>query len=135
MSSPALSGNGISSFAPKVGDLRILDTTRTTFLIEAKVNMTNPTNYSATVPYVNINMLSNGTVLGYAVARNVKVVPGQNNNILVLATWEPARFEGQKGLDVGRELLSQYISGECFGCFSCYPSIGKLTKYQATIRL
>ncbi|MCJ1283836.1 hypothetical protein MMC26_003167 [Xylographa opegraphella] len=106
-----LSGNGISSFAPKVGELRILDTTRTTFLIEAKVNMTNPTNYSATVPYVNINMLSNGTILGFAVTRNVKVVPGQNDNILVIATWEPARLGGQKGLDVGRELLSQYISG------------------------
>ncbi|MCJ1392238.1 hypothetical protein MMC18_005105 [Xylographa bjoerkii] len=106
-----LAGNGIGSFAPKVGDLRILDTTRTTFLIEAKVNMTNPTNYSATVPYVNINMLSNGTILGFAVARNVKVIPGQNDNILVIATWEPARFGGQKGLDTGRELLSQYISG------------------------
>ena len=115
MGPSALSGNGVGSFAPKVGDLKILDTTRTTFHIEAKVNMTNPTNYSAIVPYVNINMLSNGTVLGFAVARNVKVVPGQNDNIPVVATWEPARFGGEKGLKVGRELLSQYISGQQCG--------------------
>ncbi|MCJ1475236.1 hypothetical protein MMC13_003898 [Lambiella insularis] len=106
-----LSGNGNESFAPQVGDLRILDTTRSTFLIEARVNMTNPTNYSATVPYVNINMLNNDTVLGFAVARNVRVVPGQNNNIPITATWDPAGHGGQLGLDIGKELLSQYISG------------------------
>ena len=88
-----------------------MDTTKSTLLIKAKVNMTNPTNYSATVPYVNINILSNGTVLGHAIATNVAVVPGPNINIPVKALWDPLGPSGSQGVEIGRELLSQYISG------------------------
>ena len=108
MGGSALSGNGLEGFHPEVGSLKILETTRSSLLIEAKVNVTNPTNYSAAVPYVNINLLSNDTLLGRATARNVHVVPGRNDNILVKATWDPSN---SAGLEVGRELLSQYISG------------------------
>ena len=95
-------------FAPEVGSLRILDTTKTTLKLEAMVNITNPTNYSATVPYVNIKLLSNGTELGHAYAVNVVVKPGVNHNILVESLWDPP---GEAGAAQGRELLSQYISG------------------------
>ena len=108
MGGSALSGDGLEGFHPEVGSLKILETTRSSLLIEAKVNVTNPTNYSATVPYVNINLLSNDTLLGHAIARDVHVTPGRNDDILVKATWEPL---DPAGLEVGRELLSQYISG------------------------
>ena len=96
---------------PKIGSLQILETTKSTLLLEAKINITNPTEYSATVPYVNVNFLNNGTILGHATARDVSVMPGQNHNIVVQALWNPMTQSGKKGADVGRELLSQYISG------------------------
>ena len=57
---------------------------------------------------MNIQMLNNGSVLGNATVENVSVVPGPNNDILVKALWNP---EGKRGAKVGRELLSQYVSG------------------------
>ena len=104
----AISGGSLEGFKPKVGSLQILETTKSSLTIEAKVNVTNPTDYSATVPYVNICLLSNGSRLGYATAENISVVPGQNDNMLVKALWEP---HGKHGRTVARELLSQYISG------------------------
>ena len=99
----------MTSFSPEIGALRILETTKTTILLQAKVNITNPTEYSATVPYVNIQMLNNGSILGHATAREVQVVPGANTDILVKALWDP---ENETALDIGRELLSQYVSGK-----------------------
>lgn len=108
----AISGGHLAGFSPKIGSLEIMDTTASTLTIQARMNVTNPTEYSATVPYVNINLLSNGTMLGHATAKNISVVPGQNHDIRVTALWDPKAPSGEKGLKVGRELLSQYISGK-----------------------
>ena len=102
------SGKGPEKFEPEVGSLRILDTTTSTITLEAKVDITNPTDYSATVPYVNIKLLSNGTEIGSAWARNVSLRPGKNYNILVESLWDPV---GPQGVAQGSELLSQYTSG------------------------
>ncbi|CAF9920679.1 MAG: hypothetical protein HETSPECPRED_004332 [Heterodermia speciosa] len=103
-----ISGGNITSFSPQVGSLEILQTTTSSILLQAKVNITNPTDYSATIPYVQIQMLNNGSVLGHATAKNISVIPGPNHDISVTALWEP---ETEKGKAVGRELLSQYVSG------------------------
>ena len=92
-------------------DLRVHGSSRHSLDIEAVVSFTNPTNYSATIPFFDINVLTNGTLLGNATAKNVKVVPGRNENLLVSAKWDPQNLSGKEGLDVGRELLSQYVSG------------------------
>ncbi|KAF2142445.1 uncharacterized protein K452DRAFT_326348 [Aplosporella prunicola CBS 121167] len=102
---------GLAHLAPKVGGLRILDTTESSLTLEALVNFTNPTDYSATVPYADINLLTNGTVLGHVTARDIKVKPGNNTNVVVQAVWDPLSASGEEGRAVGRELLSQYISG------------------------
>lgn len=39
------------------------------------------------------------------------MVTGNNTNVLVEATWDPVGYGGDKGAKIGRELLSQYISG------------------------
>ncbi|KAL9134194.1 MAG: hypothetical protein Q9175_004620 [Cornicularia normoerica] len=106
-----ISGGDLKGFSPQVGSLRILETTRSSLSLEAEINITNPTEYSAIVPYVNIKLLSNGTEIGYATARDVSIVPGPNYNILVEALWDPLTPSGQKGIAQGKELLSQYISG------------------------
>ena len=54
-------------------------------------------------------MLNNGSVLGHATAEDISVIPGPNHDILVKALWEP---DDEKGKAVGRELLSQYVSGK-----------------------
>ena len=114
----ALSSDGkdLKALAPEVGSLRILNTTESTIKLEAKVNVTNPTKYSATVPYVNIELLCNGSQLGYAFATDVNVGPGPNHNILVQALWDPPN---ERGKAQGQELLSQYVSGISPEYLSC----------------
>lgn len=79
--------------------------------LEARVNFTNPTEYSAQIPYFNIHILNNGSIIGDATANDITVTPGNNTNILVSATWDPTKFGGKKAAKIGRELLSQYVSG------------------------
>lgn len=88
-----------------------MNTGKTSLGLQARINFTNPTEYTANVPYINIHILNNGSVIGDATARNVSVIAGNNTDVLVEATWDPAKFGGEKGRKIGRELLSQYISG------------------------
>lgn len=88
-----------------------MSTSKTSINLEARVNFTNPTEYTAHVPYINIHILNNDSIIGDATATNVDVIQGNNTNILVQATWDPTTFGGEKGAKIGRELLSQYISG------------------------
>ena len=105
---PSGSGKNATGFLPKIGNLRLLDTAKSSIKLAADVNFTNPTDYSATVPYFNIKLLNNGTELGYAYARNITVKPGVNKMIPIEAVWEPV---GKRGAIQGREVLSQYVSG------------------------
>lgn len=91
--------------------MSILDSTPDSLTLGVLVNFTNPTNYSATVPYLDINLAANDTLLGHGLVRNVTVRPGNNSNIPVTAVWCPSAKGGAKGRAVGKELLSQYISG------------------------
>lgn len=112
MSTAIISGDGgLTGFSPKIGNLTVLDSSADGLTIQAYVNFTNPTSYSATVPYANIKLLTNGTALGHVTARNLTIIPGNNTNLLVQAQWEPFVASGAKGKSIGRELLSQYISG------------------------
>ncbi|KAK3706732.1 hypothetical protein LTR37_012576 [Vermiconidia calcicola] len=101
------SGRWDSKFLPKITDLQILDTSPSSLTLSALMNLTNPTEYAATVPYIDIHIMKNGSLLGHATARDLYVRPGQNDNLLVKAVYAP--FGEAK--DVGREFLSQYISG------------------------
>ena len=98
---------------PSLTDLNIHGYKAHALAIEANINFTNPTNYSATVPFFDINILTNGTLLGNATVENVSVVPGRNENVHVRAKWDPLSLSGESGVKVGRELLSQYVSGMC----------------------
>ncbi|KAK4551985.1 hypothetical protein LTR86_010777 [Recurvomyces mirabilis] len=104
-------GDIAKGFRPKVFDLNILSTTSTGLTLSAKVNITNPTVYSATVPYVDIHIVKNGSVLGHATAKKIEIQPGENHNLYIEAVYDPAKMGGENGTHIGRELLSQYISG------------------------
>jgi hypothetical protein len=96
---------------PKIADLRIVDSTESSLTITALVNITNPTPYAANIPYVDIHVVKNNSILARATARNLAISPGQNDNMLVTAIYEPLELGGPEGRAIGKELLSQYLSG------------------------
>jgi hypothetical protein len=130
MDRPALSGD-MKKLAPNVDDLRIMETTKSTLNIQAVVNVTNPTNYSISIPYVSIHLIANDTVLGYMIAENMHIVPGWNNGTIGLAKWDPIGLSGEKGHKVGNELLSQFMSG--ISCLSIPRSTFNTDMHQAII--
>ncbi|KAL2759557.1 hypothetical protein ACRALDRAFT_1039267 [Sodiomyces alcalophilus JCM 7366] len=98
------------SINPQVGDVKILDTSSTSLHLEAVVNITNPTPYTAYIPYINMHIAKNGSVVGSVTAEHLNITRGNQTNIPVTATWNPLEA-GDEGGKVGRELLSQYLSG------------------------
>ncbi|KFY07801.1 hypothetical protein V492_06817 [Pseudogymnoascus sp. VKM F-4246] len=96
---------------PKVFDLKILDTGKTSLTLEGKVNFTNPTNYTATIPSFSIHILSNDSVIGLATVSNAEVILGNNTNLAVRVLWDPATLGDANSSTNARNLISQYISG------------------------
>lgn len=94
-----------------MSDLRILSTTNTGIQLQARMNCTNPTPYTAWVPYVNAHIYANNYMIGEAIARNVNFTLGNNTNVLVSANWDPVLFGGEAGRNASRALLSEYLSG------------------------
>lgn len=79
-------------------------------MLQALVNITNPTPYTASIPFVNAHILCNGSVLGEITAEDLDITTGNNTNLLIRAKWNPS-MGGEGAGDVARELLSQYLSG------------------------
>lgn len=133
---------GFPNIKPSVGNITILSSTKTSLNIQATVNFTNPTEYTAQIPYFNIHVLNNGSIIGDATAKNLEVGPGNNTDVLVEATWDPSKYGGEEAAKIGRELLSQYISGfnttltfaTHEGSIPHQPRLGKaLSKFAITI--
>lgn len=101
----------IAALNIRVSNLSIIGTTPTSMTMQVHVNMTNPSNYSATIPFFSINILVNNTVLGQALIKDMHVTPGNNSNLIATALWDPFTNSGPHGRAVGSEMLSQYISG------------------------
>lgn len=104
-------GGSIDQLNPKIESLEIGPTTESSVLVKATMNFTNPTPYSAIVPMADLVLLYNGTAVGHVVARDVSLIPGLNTGIHVDLVWNPLAFSGANGVDVGRKMVSRYISG------------------------
>ncbi|KFY21325.1 hypothetical protein V493_07502 [Pseudogymnoascus sp. VKM F-4281 (FW-2241)] len=129
---------------PKVFDLKILDTGKTSLTLEGKVNFTNPTNYTATIPSLNIHILSNNSVVGLATVSNAEVGLGNNTNLVVRVLWDPATLGDTNSSENARNLISQYISGwnttitfQTFrGSIPAQPAIGEsLSKFPIEMEI
>ncbi|KAL2185362.1 hypothetical protein L209DRAFT_733240 [Thermothelomyces heterothallicus CBS 203.75] len=105
-----LGNDPLGSTLPKFGTIQIIDTTSSSLSLQALVNVTNPTPYSAHVPFVSLFVESNGTTIGEAFARNINIKPGNNTNLTISARWSPS-MGGEEGVRHGRDFLSRYISG------------------------
>lgn len=117
--SAAIGGN-LGSFSPKVDDLQIVDTSTDSLTLSAAIGFKNPTAYSATIPYADVHILVNDTIIGHATVENIAIKPGHNSDLAIKAFWQPSGVDGIKGRKAGSELLSQYISGMHF--FHCDTS-------------
>jgi hypothetical protein len=106
----ALPGTTLGHLQPQIGSVKFFSTTSTSLRLEALVNITNPTPYTAYIPYVDIHVMKNGSIIGSAAAEKLNVTKCKNTNLLVTANWDPS-MGGAVGHKVGRDLLSQYISG------------------------
>ncbi|OHE97658.1 hypothetical protein CORC01_07073 [Colletotrichum orchidophilum] len=106
----ALPGDTFGSIHPQVGDVKIISTSSSAMTLEALVNITNPTPYTASIPYVNIHIVRDGFVLGSATAENLRVVQGNNTNLVVRANWDPTS-EGEAGRKIASDMISEYLSG------------------------
>ncbi|KAK4186582.1 hypothetical protein QBC35DRAFT_386932 [Podospora australis] len=104
-------GKGLlGSTEPQVGSIDILSTTTDSISLRALVNLTNPTPYSAYVPFLRIRFENNGTTLGEASAKDLDIQQGNNTDLVVFATWKPT-MGGAEGVQRGRNLISEYLSG------------------------
>lgn len=105
-------GDALAALNPEIGELQILNTSSTGIQIRAAVNVTNPTPYTASIPFISIRLMKGEYVMGKAIAKDLEFGHGQNKNIMIEMTWDPASFGGDRGHEVGRRLLSEYLSGK-----------------------
>lgn len=57
-------------------------------------------------------LLYNTTPVAHVSTRDISVVPGVNTGIPVDFLWSPMDAGGSDGISAGREMMSQYASGE-----------------------
>jgi hypothetical protein len=108
--STALPKNIFGGLQPQVGDVEVVGSTPSSLELQARVNVTNPTPYTAYIPSINLHLLSNGSIIGEVRGHNLNITRGNNTNMLVSAVWSSS-LGGEDGICSGRELLSEYISG------------------------
>ncbi|KAJ5446936.1 hypothetical protein N7445_001757 [Penicillium cf. griseofulvum] len=108
----ASTGNSLDQIKPHVVSLHIGNSTASSMIVSTQANFTNPTNYSATVPFVDLLILYNDTAVAHITAQNISVGPGNNSFIPVDFFWCPLDAAGVDGVEAGRALLSSYISGQ-----------------------
>lgn len=104
-------GGTLGDLDPKIESLKITETTKSSVSILAKLNFTNPTRYSAYIPFIDFLLAYNDTVVGHVTGRDISVLPGNNTGVEVYGQWNPEDASGKKGIDAGREMLSEYVSG------------------------
>ncbi|PGH27491.1 hypothetical protein AJ80_00732 [Polytolypa hystricis UAMH7299] len=135
-------GGGFTDLKPNVESLEILHTTASSIEVQAKITFTNPTNYSAYVPFVDLILNHNGTDVAHVTGRNILVFPGTNSGVEINGLWNPKEMSGEAGVAAGRDLLSRYVSGfnttvtlKSFkGTLPALPSLGRaLSRFRFSI--
>ncbi len=107
-----LPGDLIGNIKPRVGNIWIRNTTATAVRLECAVNFTNPTQYTASVPYINLHIVSGDNILGNVTVQDLLVGQGNVTDVTVSASWDPAGLGGDTSREAGRKLISDYLSGK-----------------------
>ncbi|KAI2787411.1 hypothetical protein POX_f07775 [Penicillium oxalicum] len=126
-------GQSIGHLNPTVASMELGETTKTSLGVNVLVNLTNPTDHSATIPFFDVKMIYNNTAIGHLIVRNASIVPGNNTRVPVQMLWAPYDESGPSGVELGRKFVSSYISGANLtlqiqtheGTFPTLPDLGK----------
>lgn len=97
---------------PQVENLELGATTESSLLVNTMVNFTNPTQYSASVPFVDLLLVYNSSKVAHLTARDVTIVPGTNTGVNVDLQWSPLDLGGPSAVLAGQDLLSRFVSGK-----------------------
>lgn len=87
-------GGSLDQLKPQIESLELGPTTESSALIKTKINVTNPTEYSATVPLADFILLYNTTPVARVTTRDLSVVPGVNTGVPVDFFWSPEDASG-----------------------------------------
>ncbi|KAL4978077.1 hypothetical protein BDW66DRAFT_130926 [Aspergillus desertorum] len=102
---------GLHRLEPQVESLELGATTESSLLVETVLNFTNPTQYAASVPLLDLLLVYNDTKVAHLTAKNVTIVPGTNTGINVNLQWCPLDLGGPPAVLAGQDLISRFISG------------------------
>ncbi|KAF7114325.1 hypothetical protein CNMCM5793_008277 [Aspergillus hiratsukae] len=106
---PPFSGS-FDKLMPRLESVEVGSTTYSSMLVKTRVNVTNPTQYSASVPYADFMMMYNGTKVAHITALDIALAWKADATVHVDVMWEPSEA-GQDGVEAGREFLSKCVSG------------------------
>ncbi|KAK2875371.1 hypothetical protein FQN49_001642 [Arthroderma sp. PD_2] len=104
-------GGKVADIQPRIQSVEIVETAKDSVLARANVNFTNPTNYTAHIPYINIKLVHNSSDVAHIIGHNLHVRPGQNTGVEIDALWNPLESGGDQGSAAGRDLVSKCVSG------------------------
>ncbi|RDW57138.1 uncharacterized protein DSM5745_11536 [Aspergillus mulundensis] len=96
---------------PQVQSLELGTTTETSLLVNTMVNFTNPTEYSASVPFLDLLIVYNATSVAHITAKDVTIVPGTNAGVNINLQWDPLDLGGPSAVLAGQDLISRFVSG------------------------
>jgi hypothetical protein len=95
-----------------IESLELGDVTESSLFVKTTVGFTNPTQYSASVPLLDLVMLYNATSLAHLTARDVTIKPGTNTGVNVDLKWSPLDLGGPSAVLAGQDMLSRFVSGK-----------------------
>ncbi|RFU80974.1 hypothetical protein TARUN_1259 [Trichoderma arundinaceum] len=107
-----LPGKSLTKIDPRVSNLVILNTTKHAVHMQASVNITNPTPYTASIPFANVHVYHKELLIGEVTVNHIDFQLGNNTNLPVFATWDPVSLGGEESHKAATKLLSDYLSGE-----------------------
>ncbi|KAL6234197.1 hypothetical protein BDW75DRAFT_212950 [Aspergillus navahoensis] len=102
---------GLHGLEPQIESLELGATTESSLLVETVLNFTNPTQYSASVPLLDLLLVYNDTKVAHLTARDVTIVPGSNTGVNVNLQWSPLDLGGPSAVLAGQDLISRFVSG------------------------
>ncbi|EFQ98725.1 hypothetical protein MGYG_01743 [Nannizzia gypsea CBS 118893] len=92
--------------------IKVVETTKDSVLSRVTVDFTNPTNYTAHMPYFDIKLVHNSSDVAHIIGHNLHIHPGQNTGVKIDALWSPLESGSKEGATAGRDLVSKCVSGK-----------------------
>ncbi|KAJ0420724.1 hypothetical protein BJY00DRAFT_119707 [Aspergillus carlsbadensis] len=97
--------------SPHLESLALGGTTESSLIVKTAVNFTNPTQYSISLPFVDLLLVYNSTKIAHMTTKDVRIVPGANSAVPIDLRWSPLDLDGPSAVLAGQDLISQYVSG------------------------